>query len=270
MNFMKNMDMKNKEEKMIDIVKVKEEFEKYVADFDITDDKILLKKEHIERVATLSKMIATNIGLNREEILLAEVIGYFHDIGRFEQVRKYNTFNDRASVNHAEYSNKVLFEDRLIEKFNIDKKYWSIIEKAVLNHNKDEIDKTLTEEEKLFAKIIRDADKLDIFYVICNYKLETVFWFDKFDIEKIDAAVFYEYKEKRKVNYKNIHNNADQICAFYAFVFDLNFDISRKYLKEKDYLNYFAKRLEMAFDSSKVKEQLKEIVTISNNYLEKI
>lgn len=270
MNFMKNMDMKNKEEKMIDIAKVKEEFEKYVADFDITDDKILLKKEHIERVATLSKMIATNVGLNKEEILLAEVIGYFHDIGRFEQVRKYNTFNDRASVNHAEYSNKVLFEDRLIEKFNIDKKYWSIIEKAVLNHNKDKIEKNLTDEEKLFAKIIRDADKLDIFYVICNYKLETVFWFDRFDIEKIDAAVFNEYKEKHRVNYKNIHNNADQICAFYAFVFDLNFDISRKYLKEKDYLNYFAKRLEMAFDSSKVKEQLKEIVTISNNYLEKI
>lgn len=254
---------------MIDIAKVKTEFEKYVSDFDITDDKILLKKEHIERVAALSKMIATYLNLSEKEILLAEVIGFFHDIGRFEQVKQYDTFNDKASVNHAEYSNKVLFEDKLIEKFDIDKKYWNVIEKAVLNHNKDSIETSLTEKEMLFAKIIRDADKLDIFYVICNYDLESVFWFEDFTVPEIDKKVLLQYTENHKINYKDIKNNAGQICSFYAFVFDFNFDISLKFLKEKDYLNYFVKRLEKAFSSQTVKEQIKKVVGIANKYIEK-
>ena len=233
---------------MIDIQKVKEEFNKYVQNFDVADDKIKLKKEHIERVAILSKMIAQDLNLNDEQILLAEVIGYFHDIGRFKQVEEYDTFNDKVSINHAEYSIKVLFEDKLIEKFDIEEKYFDIIKKAVLNHNKDNIEEGLTDKEMLFAKIIRDADKLDIYYVICNYELESVFWSDKFDVEKI---------------------NDNQILTFYAFVFDFNFDISKRYLKGKGYLDYFAKRLETGFSSDAVKIRLKEVLQIANEYLQK-
>lgn len=254
---------------MIDTQKVKEEFNKYVQNFDVTDDKIKLKKEHIERVVLLSKMIAQDLNLNDEQILLAEVIGYFHDIGRFKQVEEYDTFNDKISVNHAEYSVKVLFEDKLIEKFNIEEKYFDIIKKAVLNHNKDNIEEGLTDKEMLFAKIIRDADKLDIYYVICNYELESVFWSDKFDVEKINDKVMREFKEEHKLNYNDIKNNADQILAFYAFVFDFNFDISKRYLKGKGYLDYFAKRLETGFSSDAVKIRLKEVLQIANEYLQK-
>lgn len=254
---------------MIDIQKVKEEFNKYVQNFDVADDKIKLKKEHIERVAILSKMIAQDLNLNDEQILLAEVIGYFHDIGRFKQVEEYDTFNDKVSINHAEYSIKVLFEDKLIEKFDIEEKYFDIIKKAVLNHNKDNIEEGLTDKEMLFAKIIRDADKLDIYYVICNYELESVFWSDKFDVEKINDKVMREFKEEHKLNYNDIKNNADQILAFYAFVFDFNFDISKRYLKEKGYLDYFAKRLETGFSSDAVKIKLKEVLQIANEYLQK-
>lgn len=253
---------------MVDIQKVKEEFNKYVQNFDVADDKIKLKKEHIERVAILSKMIAQDLNLNDEQISLAEVIGYFHDIGRFKQVEEYDTFNDKVSVNHAEYSIKVLFEDKLIEKFDIEEKYFDIIKKAVLNHNKDNIEEGLTDKEMLFAKIIRDADKLDIYYVICNYELESVFWFDKFDVEKINDKVMREFKEEHKLNYNDIKNNADQILAFYAFAFDFNFDISKRYLKGKGYLDYFAKRLETGFSSDAVKIKLKEILQIVNEYLQ--
>ena len=141
---------------MIDTQKVKEEFNKYVQNFDVTDDKIKLKKEHIERVVLLSKMIAQDLNLNDEQILLAEVIGYFHDIGRFKQVEEYDTFNDKISVNHAEYSVKVLFEDKLIEKFNIEEKYFDIIKKAVLNHNKDSIEEAKDKFENITSYTVSD------------------------------------------------------------------------------------------------------------------
>lgn len=173
---------------MIDIENAKEVFNEYVKNFNPEDGRIKLKIEHILRVANYSKQIATNLKLNEEQIQLAELIGIFHDIGRFKQVEKYHTFSDRDSgVNHAEYSIKVLYEDNLIEKFKVDDKYNHIIKKAVLNHNKSEIETGLNEDELLFAKIIRDADKLDIItHAITEYDFESVFWYSEFNCEEIN------------------------------------------------------------------------------------
>ena len=104
---------------MIDIENAKIEFENYVSLFNPNDAKIKLKIEHIKRVSELSKEIAKSLNLNEEQIRLAEVIGLFHDIGRFKQVEKYNTFRDRDSENHAVLAIQVLFEENLIEKFKI-------------------------------------------------------------------------------------------------------------------------------------------------------
>ena len=153
---------------MIDIEKAYNEFDKYVLQFNPNNKKIKLKIDHIKRVAKMSKKIAQELNLNDEQIKLSEIIGLFHDIGRFRQAQLYDTFNDRMSVNHAELSVEVLFDENVINNFNIEKKYENIIRLAVLNHNKNKIDDNLNNEELLFAKIIRDADKLDIYYTICE------------------------------------------------------------------------------------------------------
>ena len=40
-----------------------------------------------------------------------------HDIGRFEQIRRFGTFNDAQSVDHAEFGADLLFKECLIRKF---------------------------------------------------------------------------------------------------------------------------------------------------------
>ena len=54
---------------------------------------IILKKEHTYRVANLSEKIARSISdiydLSEGDVDLAWIIGMFHDIGRFEQVKRY-------------------------------------------------------------------------------------------------------------------------------------------------------------------------------------
>lgn len=252
---------------MIDIEKVKNEFEKYVENYDIKQGRICLKKEHIERVTKLSKEIATKLNLTEEQIVLAETIGYFHDIGRFEQIRKYDIFSDKESENHAVLGCKVLFEEGLIHKFEIEKKYWKTIELAVLNHNKDKIQEGLNEEENLFAKIIRDADKLDIYYTICNYDFESVFWYKNFDQEKISELMMKEFKENQHINYGDIKNNADQIVTYYAYIYDFNFKFSLEYLKNRKYLQEFTKEVIQNFKAPKIEEQVKEILEISEKYI---
>ena len=146
--------------------KIREEFLKYTSNYE-ESIRVNLKKNHILRVADNAKKIAISLNLTKEEIELSYLIGICHDIGRFEQVRLYDTFSDKdTNMDHAAYSNKVLFADGLIRKFTDIDKYDSIIKKAVYNHNKLKLEQDLDKKEELYCKIIRDADKLDVLYLL--------------------------------------------------------------------------------------------------------
>ena len=254
---------------MIDIENVKEVFNEYVKNFNPEDGRIKLKIEHILRVANYSKQIATNLQLNEEQIQLAELIGIFHDIGRFKQVEQYHTFSDKESgINHADYSIKVLYEDNLIEKFKVDSKYNHIIKKAVLNHNKATIEDGLEDDELLFAKIIRDADKLDIIInVVTECEFKSIFWYSDFDCEKINEDLINTMFETHTLDYSKIKNNADEILTDYAYIFDLNFKQSLKEIAESKALEIFTNRICENFSSEKVREQTKMVFKYVQNYM---
>ena len=260
--------LKLMEVNMINIEKVKEEFEKYVSKFDSNQGRIKLKIDHIKRVAKISKELAEYLNLNEEQKSLAEAIGIFHDIGRFKQVEMYDTFSDKDSINHAELGVKILFDDNLIENFEIEEKYKRIIKLAILNHNKDKIEDGLSDEENLFCKIIRDADKLDIFYVLCNYDFESAFWYKDFDCREISDTIMKQLKELHRLNYKDIKNNADQIAVPFAYVFDLNFDFSLRYLSKKQYLDEFTELVCKNFKAERVHEQTREMLEYVNRYID--
>ena len=143
-----------------------EEFKKYVNNYDLNDRFIKLKYNHSIRVMELALKYAEKLGFNEEEKEIAIIIGLLHDIGRFEQIKVYNTFNDQKSIDHADYGIKILFDDRLIEKFISTRKYDDIIKFAIKNHNKYEIEKNNNEEYMKQAKLIRDVDKIDILYLM--------------------------------------------------------------------------------------------------------
>lgn len=92
-------------------------FKAYAGNYDLTDPKILLKYIHTEKVADNSERIARSLGLPEKDVELAWQIGVLHDIGRFEQLRRYDTFNDAESINHAEFGADLLFRENLIESF---------------------------------------------------------------------------------------------------------------------------------------------------------
>ena len=48
-----------------------------------------------------------NLNLEKEDIKLAELIGLLHDIGRFEQLKRFNTFVDKKSINHGEFGGEI-------------------------------------------------------------------------------------------------------------------------------------------------------------------
>lgn len=252
---------------MINIEKAKKVFMEYISNYDMSDGKIKLKAAHILRVTELSKQIATSLNLDEENTLLAELIGLLHDIGRFEQVKRYNTFVDKDSINHGEYGVKILFEENLIEKFEIEEKYYKTIKTAILNHNRNKIEDGLNENELLHAKIIRDSDKLDIFKVLLIDDVNDTYGCSQKEMENttFSKEIIREFKEEREIDYQKRKTYGDIWISHMAYIYDFYFDISYKVMNERNYINKFYEKIQ--FNKQETKEQAREIFEISSKYM---
>ena len=222
---------------MIDLENAIEEFLIYANNYDLTNPKMELKKHHSLRVMECSKKIAESLNLDEEQINLATLIGLLHDIARFEQMKRYNTFFDPISVDHGDLAVDILEENNFIRKFVQDDKYDKIIKTAIKNHNKWQIQDGLEGEYLLHSQIIRDADKLDIFL-----EGKELFWKEANEIEAIENSnlsddVYEKFLNHLPIKREKYHTQGDRIVLFMAFIFDLNFKYSFRTILENNYIN---------------------------------
>lgn len=252
---------------MTDIKKSKDEFMKYTNNYDIENENIERKIYHSLRVMEISKKIATNMGLENEKIELATLIGLLHDIGRFEQFKIYQTYSDLESIDHGDLGADILKQNNFIRNFIKEAKYDEIILKSVQNHNKYKIADDLNKEEKLFCKIVRDADKIDILYEAIE-----IFWKkgrEEIQNDLISDKVYNEFLNKKLIKKdKNMKKNGiDKLVLMLAFVFDINFHESLEILKKEDYLNKILNNFD--FKRQDTKEKIENIRNVLNLYLNK-
>ncbi|MCI8410894.1 MAG: HD domain-containing protein [Clostridia bacterium] len=256
---------------MIDFIKAQEMFKKYLKQYDTNDGNIELKIKHTYEVVKKSEYISKGLGLDKENIELAKLIALLHDIGRFEQVKQINDFLDSKSFDHAEYGIKVLFKDNLIREFIEDIKYDNIIQKAIYNHNKYKIEEGLNESELLHSKIIRDADKLDNFRVKEKENFENIFP-SKYNpktinYETVSPKVYKDFMNHQCIKLEDRETQIDFWVCVIAFIFDLNFDISLQYIKDKNYIDILVDRIE--YKNKETKEQMEQIRQCAKEYLER-
>lgn len=242
---------------MIDIKRANEAFDNYVKNYDMSNEKISLKYYHTYRVCEQSTSICKSLNLSKEDTDIAYLIALLHDIGRFEQIKRFGTFDDEKSMDHALFGCKILFEEGLIREFIIDDSYDEIIKKAIFNHNKFTIQGCLDERELLHSKIIRDADKIDIIYNATDLGQIKLNDDDSEISEKVKNS-FYQKHIVSKLD-KKTHN--DSVMIMLAFVFDLNFKYSYEYFRDNDFVNKMYNKL-------KNKSIFKEYVDELNKYIE--
>ena len=230
----------------------------YVKQFNLKEKALMNKFHHTFRVMEYCMEIAKSLHLNDEEIKIAGMIGLLHDIGRFEQWTKYHTYCDADSIDHADLGVKILKNDNFISSFTSDIEMQKIILIAVKNHNKIEIE-SMSDRALLFTKIIRDADKLDILLEQGNQiRSENPILNDKL-IESIQ-------KHELCKNTDGNGTDEDSILRSLAFLFDIHFDYTLKYIQEKEVMQKKINLLEIYFpDNPKIKEIKKIII----EYIEK-
>ena len=217
-------------------------FNTYAKNFDLNNPNIKRKFIHSYNVAKYAEKIGNNIFSNKEDVYICFVIGLLHDIARFEQWTLFGSYKDTKEYNHPTKSVEILFNENLIEKFPINKQYYDIIKFAIANHGALKIDETQKDERILkFAKMIRDADKLDILRQSMHQGQPS--FSNEFSSEKISDKVLETFYQKQCINKADCNSVADRAIMQTAMSFDLNFNISKKiYLQNKfymaSYINY--------------------------------
>jgi len=214
-------------------------FDKYVSNYDMSDTDINYKYYHSYRVMEIMELLAKKLNISEEDIYLAKIIGLFHDIGRFEQDKLYNSFKD-DKMDHGEYGVKVLKENKFLDKLNIKKEDYEVIYKSIYNHNKFIIENNLNERELLFAKLIRDADKLDILYAIGNKELKKEL---RQDTNQITKSLKETFLNNKPGNTKEVKNKNDSLLICFGYIYDINFKETFEIILKEKYYDKIYKRI---------------------------
>lgn len=221
---------------------------RFVQEYPDLSENIEIKADHCWRVRKEISALAQSLKLNEEDTLLVETIGLFHDVGRFKQYVKYQTFSDSKSQNHAELGVEVLKENDVFEKLSGDEK--ELIYKSILNHSRAEIIPNENEKVIFFSKLIRDADKLDIWRLITEYYMvkeqnparpaggeNKTLELELPDSEEISDEVFNAIINNSVVLKESMKTLNDFKLLQIGWLFDLNYDYSIKRLFDKKYLD---------------------------------
>lgn len=233
----------------------KNEFKNYFENFDTTNENILRKYNHSIRVMEYSLEIAKSLNLSEIIIEIIGIAGLLHDIGRFEQWKKYGTYSDLNSIDHGKLGVDILKHNNYIKNFIFDDKYINYIYSAVFEHNKYKISSNLSFNEEIVCKIIRDADKLDLLKTQGNSINSNVIFHPEI-LENI-------YNKQCCINTKQ-DNEADRIIKQVCFIFDINFQYSLKYIINENILN---NKLQLLKNNCPENINLDDIEGELNNYL---
>jgi len=229
----------------LDLVLLREWFTGFCSSFRLSDPEeqrnLALKEEHTSRVCANIRRIAREEALGKERETLAEAIALFHDLGRFPQYCRYKTFKDSASVNHALLGAEILAQAKALDK--MPRNAHHIIIDSVRHHNAFAAPAGLDAERALYLRLIRDADKLDIwrvfleFYRLPQEERASAVSLDFHDLPGCSAEVLAAIGRREMVRLSSVKSLNDFKLLQLSWVFDLNFPTSFRMLAEREYIS---------------------------------
>lgn len=238
-------------------------FLRYVDSLSATDARIKahfdLKVWHTFRVVRNIGDIARSEGFSAEIANMARVIGLLHDIGRFRQFMEYGTFDDSISINHAEMAVRVLSREGIGDLFPT--RELEIITRAILQHNIPVITDTDDPEVYLHARLIRDADKSDIWKIAAETDVMYTLDAEKQDGNYIiPPAIHDSFRKNQIVRVGTATCLNDYHLLRLAWIFDMNFASTFSLLLNKDHASTILAKLPSS-------ETLTEITGIIRDYM---
>jgi hypothetical protein len=245
------------------ISKIRQAFERYTQSFFNTDlqhnKHIDIKRFHTYKVCENIVDIAHSLQMDHEQLNFVELLALMHDIGRFEQYMKYQTFSDAESENHSVIGIKVMKQQNFLTFLTKEQTF--VIFRAILNHN---IKFVPTNEDPLidfYSRLLRDADKLDIWRI--TIEMDIMFKIQELTLPKtyiVPPIFMSEFNNHRPLSIEHAHNIHDTTLFRLSWLFDLNFTRSFELMREREIADKLIKKVPGS-------DKLEHIKTLVNSYL---
>lgn len=220
-----------------------------------------LKEDHTRRVCDETMYLVESLSLSENDGLIARAIALFHDVGRFPQFIRYRTYNDHRSTKHSLLSLEILRENNVLDE--LDPREKEIIETAVELHGTKELPEDLNGDIVLFAKLIRDADKIDIYRIAVNYYKRYYQDPENFTLEvefpdepRCSPAIIQAVSDGKLFDYSGLKTLNDAKLLQLGWVYDVNFPQSLIKIRQQQYLERIAATLPQSDDIKNLVEHI--------------
>lgn len=242
---------------MIDIEKIKKNFKIHAEKYDMNDIAIIRKFYHSYRVMDFCMLLAKYNNFNDDDTNIAMLVGLLHDYSRFEQWTNYKTYSDIKSIDHGDLAVERLFKDREILNYCKNIEYYDEIYDAIKYHNKHK--KTLKDKfsvhNKKLLDLVRDADKIDILYILSTNK-DLVYEDDK----EISEEIKKDFLNRINLERTTIDNKSENLLLHLSMIYDLNYKESYKYIYDNNLI-------EKIYNNVDDKEKFKEYFDYINEFI---
>jgi hypothetical protein len=224
---------------------------------------IFLKEQHTYRVIKDILLIAGDLDdVSGEDILIAETIGLFHDIGRFIQWKEYRTFVDSKSRDHALLGLEVLSRHRTLNCLPLAER--EVVEEAIRYHNTKDAPEDLDARALFFTKLIRDADKLDIWRVVTTHRpgespvMDQLVFGEMPPSPSFSRSILDSLLKGDKSDMRLAETQNDLKLLRLGWMFDLNFEVSCREVLKRGYVKKIIAQLPTAQNIQDLEKYLME------------
>lgn len=230
-------------------------FEAYFAGIVMDDpvdrNRLELKRQHCLLVMAEARQQAVELGLGPHMADLAAVLGLVHDVGRFPQYRQYRTFRDADSANHAVLGTQAMARHGGLAW--LDDRDRFLVRLAVMAHNRRVLPKGLLTggdaEALALARIVRDADKLDIVRIMLEHfatpgEKDPVVFLGLPDVpDRFNAAIVADIEAGRIGNYYDMASVNDFALLLLSWINDMSHPRTRRLFFARGYADALFARL---------------------------
>lgn len=215
------------------------------ADGDALSPLLELKRLHSFRVSTIARELAEALTWDDDEIRAAQTAGLLHDVGRFPQYASFGTFYDGRSLDHGEKGRDVIATEAPLAACSGETR--EALLQSVALHNKKALPETIPLCALPLARLIRDADKLDVFHIVHRHVQEgriTQLLPGIDETGPLSHALIREVENAHLASYANVRSLADFLLVQLTWVFDLNYPPSLERLRKTGIVEDIAIRVE--------------------------
>lgn len=225
---------------------------------------ISLKIEHTHCVCDNILFIAAAEHSDASDAPLAGTVGLFHDVGRFEQYRRFGTFLDRASVNHGKLGAEVLEKQGILNALPGSDR--ELILDCVRFHNAFAAPSALNARTRFFLNMVRDADKLDIWRVFAELdaappeERARAALLGLPERPGVSPAVIDSLMKRTSASMADIRSVNDFKAMQLSWVFDLNFPSSFVLLRRQGHFGRIAASLPDTEDVNETRASIRRFL----------